>query len=305
MSGVFAGFGTIAILIGVGILLAHVGIVDATGQRTLSMIAFYVASPALLIVVLADTDVSALFSGNLVATAVSVAAVGATSIGVSIARRADLAETVVAALTSGYVNAGNLGLPIAAYVLDDAALVAPTLLLQLLVLQPLALTALDVAVLPTRPSVPVILSRPIKNPITVGSAIGLALALAEVDLPTAVLDPLELLGGMSVPSMLLAYGVSLRLGPLPGRGVTPTELGVVVALKMVGQPLVAYLVGRAIGLDDEGLLAVTVLAALPTAQNVFVIATRYHRSTLLARDAIFVSTLASVPVIATIAALLA
>ena len=60
-----------------------------------------------------------------------------------------------------------------------------------------------------------------------------------------------------------------------------------------------------VGLDGEALLAVTVLSALPTAQNVFVIATRYDRATLLARDAIFVSTLASVPVIAVVAALLA
>ena len=69
------------------------------------------------------------------------------------------------------------------------------------------------------------------------------------------------------------------------------------------QPLAAYAVGRyALGLDTTQLLAVTVLAALPTAQNVFVIASRYERSTLLARDAIFVSTLASVPVVVLITA---
>ena len=49
----------------------------------------------------------------------------------------------------------------------------------------------------------------------------------------------------------------------------------------------------------------TVLSALPTAQNVFVIASRYDRATLLARDAIFVSTLASVPVVLLVTALLA
>ena len=52
-------------------------------------------------------------------------------------------ELVIGALASPYVNAGNLGLPVAAYVLGDAAFVAPTLLLQLLVLQPTALAALD------------------------------------------------------------------------------------------------------------------------------------------------------------------
>ncbi len=61
---------------------------------------------------------------------------------------------------------------------------------------------------------------------------------------------------------------------------------------MVVQPLAAYVVGRfALGLDaEQALLAVTVLSALPTAQNVFVIASRYERGVLLARDSIFVST---------------
>lgn len=106
--------------------------------------------------------------------------------------------------------------------------------------------------------------------------------------------------------MLIAYGVALRLGPLPGRGVRPEVLASVTVLKMVVQPLAAYAVGRfAVGLERADLFAVTLLSALPTAQNVFVIATRYDRGTLLARDAIFVTTLASVPVAVVISALLA
>lgn len=52
-------------------------------------------------------------------------------------------KTVIGTLCSMYVNAGNLGLPIATYVLGDAALVAPVLLLQLLLLQPVAMAVLD------------------------------------------------------------------------------------------------------------------------------------------------------------------
>ena len=55
----------------------------------------------------------------------------------------DLGDTVIGTPARAYVNAGNLGLPIAAYVLGDVALVAPTLLLQMLVLQPIALAVLD------------------------------------------------------------------------------------------------------------------------------------------------------------------
>ncbi|WP_340536680.1 AEC family transporter [Nocardioides sp. GXZ039] len=305
MSGVVLGFVTVAVLIGFGSVLAHLRILDAAGQRTLSAVAFFVASPALLFTVLQDSDVHGLFSGNLIALTAAVLVSGAVTVAIAVARRRDLGESVIAALCAAYANAGNLGLPIAAYVLGDAALIAPLLLLQLLVLQSLALTILDVAVSEQRPSRRRILSRPVRNPITLASAAGLAVALAGIEVPRLAAEPLEVLAGMAVPAMLLAYGVSLRLGPLPGRGVPPGELGLAVVLKLVVQPVTAYLVGRLLGLDDAALLAVTVIASLPTAQNVFIIANRYRRAELLARDAIFVSTIGCVPVIFIVVALLA
>lgn len=306
MTGVFEGFATIGILIALGVLLAHFGVIDMAGRRTLSTLAFYVASPALLVTVLETSDPEAVFSGTLVATAAAVVLTGLVYVAASAVRRRELGATVVGTLCSAYVNAGNLGLPIAAYVLGDPALVAPVLLLQLLVLQPLALVLLDIDISPARLSLRRIVMRPLTNPITIGSSFGLLLAVTDMSLPGALHDPLALVGGMAVPSMLLAYGVALRLGPLPGRGVSAGELGLVVALKLVVQPLVAYVIGRfVVGLGTPELLAVTVLSALPTAQNVFIIAARYERSTLLARDSIFISTLASVPVILLITALIA
>lgn len=306
MGGVLEGFVTIAIVIALGALLAHVGIVDAKGQRSLSLTAFYLASPALLVTVLEDSDPSRVLSGPLVATAAGVVVSAGIMVAIAVWRRLDQGTAVIAMLCSAYVNAGNLGIPIAAYALGDAALVVPALMMQLLVLQPLALTVLDVVTSPERPSLGKILSRPVTNPLTIASFLGLALAITDTELPEVAHRPLELVGGMAVPAMLIAYGVALRLGPLPGRGVTPRALATVSLLKMVVQPVAAYLVGRfVVGLGDHDLFAVTLLSALPTAQNVFVVATRYDRGILLARDAVFVTTLASAPVAVLIAALLA
>jgi predicted permease len=306
VGGVLDGFGTIAIVIALGALLADRGIVDLHGQRSLSLASFYLASPALLVTVLEDSDPSRVLSGPLVATAAGVLVSAGIMAVVARVRRLDAGTSVVATLCSAYVNAGNLGIPIAAYALGDAALVVPALLMQLLVLQPLALTVLDVVTSPERPSLLKILSRPVTNPLTIASFAGLFLAATGAELPQVVHAPLELVGGMAVPAMLIAYGVALRLGPLPGRGVTPRALAAVTSLKMVVQPVAAYVVGRfAVGLEGTELFAVTLLSALPTAQNVFVVAMRYERGVLLARDAIFVSTLASAPVALGIAALLA
>ena len=149
------------------------------------------------------------------------------------------------------------------------------------------------------------LTGPFRNPLAVGSLIGLVLALTRITLPVALSAPLTLVGGMAVPSMLLAYGISLRLGPRPGAGEPASHIASLVLLKLVAQPTAAFLIGRyAVGLIGRDLLAVTVIAALPTAQNVFVFAMRYDRGVILARDTIFVATLLSVPVILAITWLL-
>jgi predicted permease len=129
--------------------------------------------------------------------------------------------------------------------------------------------------------------------------------LTGIKLPVAINAPLTLIGGMAVPSMLLAYGISLRLGPLPGAGEPPIQVATLVSLKLLVQPIAAYLIGGyVVGLAGHDLLAVTVIAALPTAQNVFTFAMRYDRAVILARDSIFVATVLSVPAILVITWLL-
>jgi malonate transporter and related proteins len=312
VQGVLAGFATIGIVIGLGFLLASLKILTGSAQGVLTRASFYVASPALMVTVLGGTDVHRLLSANLIASLGSVVVTATIAVLVTrlVWRRA-AGETVIAAFCSAYVNAGNLGLPIAAYALGDAALIAPMLLAQLLVLQPSGLAVLDGLTHPPSPDssrlrlLGIRLSRPFRNPLAVGSLLGLVLALTGTKLPLIIHAPLSLVGGMAVPSMLLAYGISLRLGPGLGAGEPLGQVGALVALKLVVQPVTAYLIGAyGMGLVDRDLLAVTVIAALPTAQNVFTFAMRYDRAVILARDAIFLATLLSVPVILAITWLL-
>ncbi len=307
MQGVFEGFATIGVVIALGALLGHVGFLDLDAQMLLTRLSFFVASPALIVTVLDHADVAGVLSANLVATFTGFLAASVLYlVAARLVWRHDLGDTVIGMLSSSYVNAGNLGLPIAAYVLGDAALVAPTLLMQLLVLQPLALAALDHASSSSSFSIGRALLQPVTNPLTVGSIVGVLLAVTGLTLPGGVREPLQLVGDMAVPSMLLAYGVSLRLGPRAGHGTSLVEIGWITVLKLVVQPATAYAVARfALGVGDAELLAITVLAALPTAQNIFVHATRYGHAEVVARDSIFVTTLLAVPAILVIAAVLA
>ncbi len=249
MQGVLAGFATIALIITLGFVLAQLKILDTSGQRALARIAFYVTSPALMVTVLGSTDVSRVFSANLIASIGSV--VVAATLYILAARliwKRNASDTVIGTFCAAYVNAGNIGLPIAAYVLGDASLIAPMLLTQLILLQPLGLVVLDVTAAAGPPEESARsrlvrrLTQPLRNPLTIGSLAGLLLSILHLQLPSPILDPLRLVTGMAVPGMLIAYGISLRLGPRPGAGEPVVQIGYIVLLKLLVQPTAAFLI---------------------------------------------------------------
>jgi len=308
MVGVLEGFATIAIIVAVGWLLADRRVLDESAQVNLSRLAFHVASPALLLTVMQRTSLDAVLSANLVTSLISFSLVVGIYLAIARFRWAGgtLGSRLIGSLSAAYVNAGNLGIPIALYVLGDVAWVAPTLLMQLLIITPVYMALFDSDARAERPTLGRSLRRMFSNPITLGAVAGLLIAVFDIDLPRVVAAPIDLLGAMAVPSMLVAFGISLRRGPRPATGRTAERdehVWTIVVLKTLLMPAIALGVGLALGLRGEALFAVVVTAALPTAQNIFTYAVRYRREVNLARDVIFVSTFASVPVILGIAAL--
>lgn len=305
VAAVLQGFWLIAAVVAVGWLLAHTGLFGRTEQQVLARLTFWVGSPALLFLVVADADVGVIFSGFLVATVVGVVVTAAAYLVLArVVLRRSLTHALMGGMSVSYVNSNNLGLPIAIYVLGDASWSAPIILMQLLVLQPAWLAALD-ATRSGRVSVGRLLRSPVTNPLTIGSLLGLAVALSGGTLPPVVRAPTELVGGLAIPGMLLAFGISLRLSPVPrGRG-NLAELGAVVLLKLGLMPAVAGLVaGPVMGLSGPEVLAVVVMSSLPTAQNVFVLAVAYGRGEDIARDSVFVTTVLAAPAMLMVVALL-
>lgn len=81
-------------------------------------------------------------------------------------------------------------------------------------------------------------------------------------------------------------------------------LWVSVAWKLVVVPLLALGLGAALGLRGPALLVPITTAGLPSAQNVFMYATRYGAAKPLARDCVLLTTAGFVPVVLLAAALL-
>lgn len=305
MQGVLTGFAVIAVVIGVGYVLGRGDLLGEHGQEVLTRLAFHVASPALLFTTLAGTDLSLIFSSRLLVTALSTAVTAGVFIAVGVVRRWGVGRTTIGALCSSYVNSGNLGIPIAVYVLGDASLVAPVLLFQLLVLSPIALTVLDLSGRVEKGPLWHRLLTPLRNPIAVGSLAGVLVSASGVGVPSFAMDPVTLIGNMSVPAVLLAFGISLPGSTMPGRGPDRGLVLLSVALKSVGQPAVAWVLAAGVfGLRGAPLLDVVVTSALPAAQNLFTYASSYGVGERLARDSILVSTILAVPVMVGVATVL-
>ncbi|WP_133829827.1 AEC family transporter [Actinomycetospora succinea] len=304
MSGVLEGFLVIGVVVAVGVVVGRFGVLPEGATETLSRTAFFVASPALLFVTLLRADVARVLSTGLVVTALAAVAVCLLYIPVGVLRRRPRGETVVGSMASGYLNAGNLGIPIATYALGSAAEIAPSLIFQLAVLTPAYTTLLDVVAARRRgedPGIGGALLAPLRNPLLLATVAGLLLNVAGVSVPESLLQPVELLADLAVPAMLLAFGLSLAHAQRPGRDDDPVCLGAVIVLKNLVHPFLAWLIGSTFGLEGPALLAVVVSAALPTAQNVFGYAVRFATGVPLARDAALITTVVSVPVLLVVA----
>ncbi len=306
MLGVLVGFAIIAVIIAAGYLVGRFDLLGPDAHRVLSRLAFFVLSPALLFTVLAEADVAVLFSVQLpTATVAALAAIIVYLVGALAVWRRPVPDATIGALASGYVNANNIGIPVAVYVLGDATASAPVILLQLVLIAPIALGVLDVTT-SGRVSLGRILSQPVRNPLIIASLLGLLVAISGVELPEPVVAPFALVGAAAVPVILISFGMSLH-----GRRVLDAkghrrDVVVALVLKLVFMPLVAWAMGAFVfQLDGHHLFVAVVLAALPTAQNVFNYAQRYRTAEVVARDAVLLTTLLSLPVLMVIAWLLA
>jgi len=305
VSGVLVGFAIIGVVILIGYVVGRAGVLGDHAPFVLSRIVFFVLSPALLFTVLADADIHQLFSSMLAVSAISAVLACLLFAGIALlVFRRKIPEAVIGSVSSGYVNANNIGIPVAVYVLGNTAYSAPVILLQLLVLTPITLTILDITT-SGKASIGRIISRPLTNPLIIGSALGVVVSATGIELPDAVMEPFRIVGAAAVPLVLIAFGMSLHGQKLLAPGSGRRDILLASTIKLAVMPLIAWVFGRFVfGLEHDQLFAAVVLAGLPTAQNIFVYAQRYDRGVTLARDTVLITTVGSVPVLVLVALLL-
>ncbi len=295
---VLTGFVVVGVAIIVGYVIGRIDLLGEHGRPVLARLIFFVLSPFLMFVVLSQADVSTLFSALLPVSAI--AAVAVFVIHGVVARfvwRRPAGDTLIGLLSAGQVNSNNIGIPLSLYILGSAAFPAPVILMQLIVFTPITMAIFEAITTGQRRPLP-ILRRTIGNPIVIASFLGVLISLSGLELPPIVLDPLQLIADACVPVLLIAYGMSLHGQRVLSSSGRRRDILLASGLKLVVMPLTAWAVAAFVfDLSPDDVLIVTVLAALPTAQNVFNFAQRYDVGETIARDTVFVTTLGCVPVL--------
>jgi hypothetical protein len=270
-----------------------------TGLAWMNFFIIYVALPCLFYRIVAKTPFEELNNipfvlGTTLATYAAFAA--AFSVGM-VVRRGQIADSTIAGLAGGYGNIGYMGPGLALSTLGTQA-AAPVALIfcfdNLLLFsavpfmmalagtekRSLAATALEVV------------RKIVLHPFIVATGLGVLSAALQFEPPVALDRLMQFLQNAAAPCALFALGVTVALRPIEKM---PWEVPLVVAIKLVLHPVMALVMLSLLGpFDAVWVHAAVLMAALPPALNVFVMARQYDTWVEQASGSVLFGTLASV-----------
>ncbi len=133
-----------------------------------------------------------------------------------------------------------------------------------------------------------------RNPLILACLVGITLALSGASLPFGTGRFLDLLARGSLPLGLLCVGAALR--PIAMRQDIAALTGS-AALRLLVMPVLAALVGAALGLDGVEALVLVIFSAIPTAPTAYVLTRQLNGDGTFMAGIVTAQTLAAVATI--------
>jgi predicted permease len=212
-------------------------------------------------------------------------------------RRNCFEDCTIQGFTAAYGNIGYMGPGLALLAFGDKAAVPVALIVCFenaahFIVAPAMMAVAGDDARPLHQVVGSIVRKVALHPFILSTAVGFASAASGIQLPQPALKLVDYLAQAAAPCALFAMGVTLALRPV--RRI-PAELGYLAVFKLLLLPLSVYLVLSFIGnFDPVWVHAAMLLAALPTATNVFVISQQYGVWQERASASVLFITLASI-----------
>jgi predicted permease len=181
-----------------------------------------------------------------------------------------------------FPNTGNMGLPLCLFAFGEHGLA-----LAIVIFLYSAVGNFTIGLALVRGEMNVL--KALNQPIIYAVAVGLAISVGEVELPQWISNTVGLLGGLTIPIMLLALGVSLA--SLKAHNLLTASW--LSAVRLGGGFLVGLGVATALGLEGAAFGVVVLQATMPTAVFNYLFAATYGRAGPEVAGMVLVSTLLS------------
>jgi len=282
-------------LILLGYVCGKIVAIPLQGLAWLNFFVIYIALPPLFFQLLSKTPVSEFANIEFLLLA-SGATLVVFVLGFAITRifkRGDTRIATIQGLAGAYGNIGYMGPPLAIAAFGPEAGVPVALVFCLdntlhFILAPLLMTLGD----SKRKQWIVVFAKILKNifthPFIIATIVGLLAAYFQLQIAEPVDRFLDSLAGAAAPCALFSLGVSAALRPLKR---VPLDLSYLLPIKLLVHPVLVYFAVSWIpGVDPIWVYAAVLLASLPTATNVFVIAQQYEVWEQRASSAVVLST---------------
>lgn len=270
-----------------------------SGLAWMNFFLLYISLPALFFRVLAKTPFEEL--NNLpfiVATTLGTSSAFALALcAARLIGQLSWREASMAALAGGYGNIGYMGPGLALSLLGAKAAVPVALIfcfdtVFLFSIVPLLMVVTDGKKRPLLPTIGRIVKHIVLHPLIAASYCGALVAALHLQTPVAIDSMLQFLQSAAAPVALFVLGVTVALRPFAG---IPWEVPGVVAVKLLLHPLIVFGLLTLLGPFPPYWSATAVLlASLPPALNVFLIARQYDTWIEQASAAVLLGTFVSV-----------
>src|SRR4051794_7402671 len=286
-------------LIFVGYACGRVKGLPETGLAWMNFFLLYVSLPALLFGIMSRTPFAELNNPPflVVTTLGTISAFVLAMIIGRLTGRLALREATMAGLCGAYGNIGYMGPGLALAVFGSKA-AAPTALIFccdsifLFSIVPLLVAFTDGERRPLFHTLGLVVRQIALNPLIMSACAGALAAALHIHPPVAIDNTLLFLQNAAAPVALFVLGVTVALRPF---GRVPWEVPAVIAVKLLIHPLVVFGLMLLMGPFPQPWAATAILmASLPPALNVFVIARQHDTWIEPASVAVLIGTFASV-----------
>jgi predicted permease len=270
-----------------------------TGLPWMNFFLLYVSLPALLFGIMSKTPFAELNNPPfLIATTLGTASAFVLALFAGrLIGGLSLREATLAGLSGGYGNIGYMGPGLALAVLGSKA-AAPTALIFccdsifLFTIVPILIALTDREHQSLPHTLGVVVRQIVLNPLIMSACAGALAAALHFRPPVAIDNTLVFLQNAAAPVALFVLGVTVALRPF---GRVPWEVPAVVVIKILVHPIMAFGLMLLMGPFAQPWAATAVLmASLPPALNVFVIARQNDSWIEPASVAVLIGTFASV-----------